>query len=216
MNASAADLFGEPPRTAELSQYFTPAWLARRAATLIPLETEGRPTRVLEPSAGRGNLVEGLRANGMRTAMITAVERDERWLPFLLERFGGLQVHHADFLSWAPSTPLPRFDYAFMNPPYEDGADVAHVVRALELCDRVIAIVKSDFEYGAERDRVLWSRARVTRRRILVDRPDFGETMEKPSLGAARNYVVLEIVPALNAWAAYTVDEVRWRKRGAE
>lgn len=215
MSLDAADLFGEPPRTAALSQYFTPAWLARRAATLIPLETEGRPTRVIEPSAGRGNLVGGLLANGMPQRMISVVEKDPRWCDFLRRRFPDAQIANADFLSWAPSTPLPRFDYAFMNPPYEDGADVAHVVRALELCDRVIAIVKSDFEYSAERERILWSRARVTRRVILVDRPDFGETMEK-SLGAARNYVVLEIVPSLNTWASYRVDESRWRKRGAE
>lgn len=212
MNASAADLFGEPPRTAELSQYFTPMWLARRAATLIPLETEGRWTRVLEPSAGRGNLVEGLTANGMPQRQISLVEKDERWIEPLRARFPEASIACSDFLSWAPSTPLPRFDYAFMNPPYEDGADVAHVVRALELCNRVIAIVKSDFEFSAERERVLWSRARVRRRVILVDRPEFGETIEKPGFGPARNYVVLEIVASLNTWAAYQVEEVRWRK----
>jgi predicted RNA methylase len=212
--SEALDLFGEPARTAELSQYFTPMWLAERSARWIPLETAGRATRVLEPSAGRGNLVAGMLRAGFSQRVITLVEKDPRWFAALDASYPIAAKSCADFLSWEPLTD-ERFDYALMNPPYEEGADAEHVVHALAFCNRVIALVKSDFEFSAERERVLWHRARVRRRAILVDRPEFGETVEKAGFGPARNYVVLEIEPAPSprVFLAYNVVEERWRKR---
>jgi predicted RNA methylase len=211
MTAAAVDLFGEPARTAELSQFFTPMWLARRAMRWIPPSA-----RILEPSAGRGNLIDGwLRAAGPEAERrVTAVEKDPRFYELLRRRFPRAHLYCGDFLEWLPTS--GRWDAAPMNPPYEGGQDASHVAHALELVDRVVAIVKSDFEYSAARDRVLWSRARVVRRALIVDRPDFGETMEKDAEGPTRNYVVLQIVPAAQVGGAYDVREERWRRADPE
>ena len=200
--ASDLDLFGEPARTAGLSQFFTPMWVARRAARWIPPTIDGMPTRVLEPSAGCGNLVAGWlwSAGAERESQVTTCEVDPRWYDVLRRTFPKAHHYCGSFLEWTPlmrvddgtrrlwafPSQIGRWDYAIQNPPYEEGADAAHVVKALEHCERVVAVVKSDFEFSAARDRVVWSRARPVRRALLVDRPDFGETMEKDSEGPAR------------------------------
>lgn len=214
------DLFGEPERTATLSQFFTPAWLARRIVERwVP-----SGVLVLEPNAGRGNFVEPLLARGP----VLACEIDPLLCRFLRDRFrrqldepdGGFDLLEVDFLTVRPdvygTTAVPYL--AVMNPPYEDGQDVSHIAHALEHTGRVIAVVKSDFEFGAERDRAFWRHACVARRAILVDRPDFGATAETSS-GPSRNYVVLEIARVRNAHVGsttlYYVNEERWRRPNA-
>ena len=209
MSDRPQDLFGEPARTAELSQFFTPAWLARRAARWLP-----KTGRILEPSAGRGNLIEAALRQGVSIDRIQAIELDAAWCNVLRQRWPGLWLYaETDFLELHPE-PLPGA--AFMNPPYEDDQDARHVALALEWCGRAIVIVKADFEYSAERDRVLWRKARVVRRGICVDRPAFGETEEKGGGGAARNYVALDIRPEYDVGGAYAVLEERWRKNGGD
>jgi len=209
-----ADLFGEPSRTGTLSQFFTPAWLARRAVRWI----DPRGARVLEPSAGRGNLIEAyIREHGRTGAAngdrIEACEVDPRWAAFLRERFGWLAVHDGDFLAIAATFAGRGFNLGLCNPPYESGQDAEHVARLLEITGDVITIVKSDFEYSAARDRVLWQRARVVQRGLCIDRPDFGKVREKKKQGPERNFVALRIVPAEDVGGAYDVVEERWRRK---
>lgn len=203
--APSTDLFGEPVRLAEESQWFTPRWLARRAAQWLPWDAT-----VLEPSAGSGNLVAAALST-RAPRLVVAVEHDSRFAVRLLARFDGdpVEVCEADFLAWEPTS---SFDCALTNPPYEDGQDAQHLARALELCGRAVAIVKSDFEFGAERDRTFWRLYRPVRRGICVDRPAFGST-DGGGGGAARNYVALAIVPRDDVGPAYTVLEERWRRR---
>lgn len=81
----------------------------------------------LEPSAGKGNIVEGMkrRLKGKR-AQIECVEIDPDLRSVLEGK--GFCVVGADFLAWDGVT---RYDLVAMNPPFKDGDK--HLAKALEL-----------------------------------------------------------------------------------
>jgi 16S rRNA A1518/A1519 N6-dimethyltransferase RsmA/KsgA/DIM1 with predicted DNA glycosylase/AP lyase activity len=107
----------------------TSPWLAAQMATLADIQMDDL---VLEPSAGEGMLILA-----MRHHRIVAVEISARWIPEL-NKFGILEVHRADFLTWG----YPKlFDKIVMNPPFE--ADIAHIKRALTMlkpCGRLVTL----------------------------------------------------------------------------
>lgn len=149
-----------------LSQWFTPAWLARKVVTSCGVRH--RSGRILEPSAGDGALVNALRAD-FATARIDAVDIDSS----LCARHGW---EWANYLT-RPS-PAERYDLAVMNPPYEDGADCAFVAKAMDESDAVIAIVRAVFLNGADRYSRIWSRVESGEWSLvmvahLVKRPSF-------------------------------------------
>jgi len=83
--------------------------------------------RVLDPSAGTGNL---LRAVGDGPDKV-AVEINAACVQRLTSiGLSGLRIHHADFLSCTVSE-LGLFDRIVMNPPFENGADIKHIIHAL-------------------------------------------------------------------------------------
>lgn len=176
MSAAAhdVDLFGTPTPDPEQSQFFTPPWLARRAAHWVPAGQ-----RVIEPSCGSGNLVEALFRQRHDPKNVLAVERDYRWADFAFDRFGQrANILVGDFLTDARirlACQTFRAECVFMNPPYEDNAHMDFVLRALELAPVVVGIFPVSFEYTQERDRLLWaSKAYVARRARLPARVDFG------------------------------------------
>lgn len=83
---------------------------------------------VLEPSAGRGALVVGLRST--RHA-VSCVEIQESLVEELNARLPAAKVLCADFLSVSSSWGRPGFDRILMNPPFARQADVRHVTHAL-------------------------------------------------------------------------------------
>lgn len=133
--AAKAHLFARDPREAlglavetggirderkALQQFFTPPDLARALAAKAAI----RPGHlVLEPSAGAGALA---RAAADAGGTVTCVELDET-LRAQLETEFELSVAR-DFLTL---TPVPSFDRVLMNPPFEKGQDVAHVMHAI-------------------------------------------------------------------------------------
>jgi predicted RNA methylase len=168
-----SDLFGEPPRLAEKSQFWTPLWLARRMAGWVV----GHKWRVLEPCVGRGNLVEGLIRAGHPATSILGLELDPRYVKYTYQKFEKrVPIVHANFLEWTPPELLAPFDVVFMNPPYEENLHMQFVLHALELAPFVIALVPITFEYSKERDCELWSQRGVIRRRAqLPERVKFAE-----------------------------------------
>jgi hypothetical protein len=84
-------------------------------------------SRVLEPSAGKGDLVELLVDAGAR---VHAVEVNSSLVEVLRARFAGMDVvvEHADYLG--REALAPRLDAVVMNPPFEKGADAEHVAKA--------------------------------------------------------------------------------------
>lgn len=106
----------------------TPASLADRVCEAAGLQ-DGH--HVLEPSAGKGDLVEA----ALRAApgcKVEAVELASRLADLLRVRFAdrpAVTVHGADFLEW--SVARPQVDRVVMNPPFEGYIDRRHVLRAL-------------------------------------------------------------------------------------
>lgn len=112
-----------------LEQFFTPPEVAQRAAHYLDIgHTDVR--RVLEPSAGAGALVRALR--DYEVEQIVMVEIDPALADALSDQAGPDDVVIcADFLSWEPHPLSPPIDAVLMNPPFGNGADIAHVTRAL-------------------------------------------------------------------------------------
>lgn len=194
---STIDMF-EPERTSALSQWFTPAWIARRLALWLPVEPDGY---VLEPSAGSGELVEGLVRAGWPLDRIIACEIDPVWCAYLRTRFGSaLRVIEGDFLGLSTQLTLRALPvrHALLNPPYEDDADVAFIeacLRLLGFAGRAVCLVKTDIEYSAGRAPLWAQTARVSRRARLIERPAFGRHVDGQRQGGAeRNYVGLELM----------------------
>ena len=78
--------------------------------------------KVLEPSAGNGNIAEQLRAAGgdVDTVEVSSSLRD------ILEAKGFNNVDH-DFMDYNPG---PIYDAIVMNPPFGNGADMDHIQHA--------------------------------------------------------------------------------------
>lgn len=101
----------------------TPREVANRMALLASI---GDNHRVLEPSAGTGNL---FRLFG-NAADKVAVELNGELIPGLLKlRLSGLRVIEADFLTC--NGDLGKFDRVVMNPPFAHGDDIRHIKHAL-------------------------------------------------------------------------------------
>jgi len=87
--------------------------------------------RVLEPSAGTGNILREIKRriaiDELSDVEVTAVEIDFN----LAHRMAldGLQVFRGDFLTFTPEQ-LGKFDRILMNPPFKDGIDIKHIQHA--------------------------------------------------------------------------------------
>jgi len=173
-------------RDVSKSQWFSPPELAQR---VVEWAFEGRAmerlgARVLEPSAGNGALVRPLVAAG---ADVYAVEIDMRYADELRALECVAWVGD-DFLEYQLGE-WPEFDLCVMNPPYENGLDVAFILHALKFAPRVVGIFRSQILHGKARKRELWTKVRPTRIAFLTERPDFGGDH-----GAMTDFVVLELV----------------------
>lgn len=93
--------------------------------------------RVLEPSAGKGDIAAAVRACGCDVECIEFHQALAAHLDGL-----GFSVRRADFLEIAPEP----FDVVLMNPPFErrqDEAHVRHATRFIADGGRVVAVVSS-------------------------------------------------------------------------
>lgn len=105
---------------------------------------------VLEPEAGTGNLADLAKEAG---GVVTCVEMRPALVEIL--ELKGYPTAEADFLEWClcdqyneetGETSRPQFDRIIMNPPFEKGQDMKHVIAAYELClkedgGRLVAIM---------------------------------------------------------------------------
>ena len=136
----------------------TPPAIAKRLVALAGSTLAG--CRVLEPSAGTGNLVRAIwnSATGADCVRVVAVEMSQELAKGLVS-LRGMTVHAnegntavvcADFLECSPEertgtftgqwlatgnpgdhTKLGKFNVVIMNPPFENGSDIRHVKHAL-------------------------------------------------------------------------------------
>jgi predicted RNA methylase len=166
----------EPPRKASQSQWFTPAWLAARLVrpSWIPLGA-----RVLEPACGSGNLIAALLRAGHDPGNILGIEKDPEFAAYARARFSGrVRIVEGDFFDEAiDDGPFSVFqpDIMLTNPPFENNLHTRFVLHGLRLCEWVIAVIPTTFEFTQERDRTLWApKGIVVRRALLPERVDYG------------------------------------------
>ena len=90
--------------------------------------------RVLEPSAGKGDIIRHIREK-YRTGTkqrIDAIENDPRLVDTLMGT--GISVVWDDFLTYET---YKEYDFIVMNPPFSNGVD--HVLKALELAENQLS-----------------------------------------------------------------------------
>lgn len=131
-----------PEKQRRYGQYFTPMWVARLMASMVP--TTGEPLRLLDPGAGAGTLFSALAAHCLKQShppsalAVTAFEIDTEFRPFL-ERSANVVGSACNsrripcqvdlcFEDFAERTSLEAlghlfsepesFDAAILNPPY--------------------------------------------------------------------------------------------------
>lgn len=101
--------------------------------------------KALEPSAGKGNIVDALLDAG---AVVTAVECSQTLVNLLQLKYGDkVTIEPGDFLAFDDPE---GFDRISMNPPFEDGQDMAHVQHAYSLLrrdGRLVAIMSAGTQH---------------------------------------------------------------------
>jgi 16S rRNA A1518/A1519 N6-dimethyltransferase RsmA/KsgA/DIM1 with predicted DNA glycosylase/AP lyase activity len=155
---------GTPPApSAALSQYDTPRHIASKMAAWARV-TPGM--RVLEPSAGLGNIADAV---ATWEASVECIELDSVRAAYLFTI--GYRVGCADFLSVPlPNYPTEHFDLVIGNPPYENGQDLEHVLHSLNFAPRVVMLLPLGNLDGVERHERLWSKHTLNRLAVLVRR----------------------------------------------
>lgn len=178
--------FGRDERVAEeKSQWFSPPDIARRMRDWAGRQTFGR---ILEPSAGSGNLVHVARfdrspdfTEAKTKSVVHACELDPYYLDRLAERFQDdvneedVRLVGGSYLDWESPR---RFDLGLANPPYEDGLDGEFLAKMMGECDRIVALVRLACLAGAGRHAKVWSRLdrgdwRMPGLAIFSSRPQF-------------------------------------------
>lgn len=102
----------------------TPQAVILRMLDLVPVQT-GVP--ILEPSAGTGAIAKVLRDHGATEQRLRLVEQNIDRVMIL--RNLGFQCECADFMQYT----LTGFAQVYMNPPFENGQDMDHVMHAYDL-----------------------------------------------------------------------------------
>lgn len=118
---------GTAPKAVSAWQLFpTPPEVAVRMVALAGIEPGHR---VLEPSAGTGRLLDAMPT----WAQVTAVEKVADLQALLYARFPGMTLKGRDFLACTCHQLGGPFDRVVMNPPFERGTDVRHILHAQSL-----------------------------------------------------------------------------------
>lgn len=124
----------------------TPANVAQRMARLAGI-TQG--TRVLEPSAGNGNLADAAKAAGGEVDVIEISSQ----LRNILTAKGYTVVDH-DFDGFTPEQP---YQAILMNPPFSQRRDAAHIMRAFDMLasgGTLVAIAGEGVFFGTDQKAV--------------------------------------------------------------
>ena len=182
-------------RKPELSQWYTPPDLARRIAEwAVESWDKARDMRVLEPTAGRGALVDALLEQDC-VEIIDAIELDDQNYEHLKRRYAGnprVRVFQGDFLQIRPhELPHDVYDLAVQNTPFEAGQTEAFITHSLRMCERVVAHGPLTTLAGQDRKRSLWDQVSLPRMVIHSARPSYGDG------GGKTDMATFDIVPEL-------------------
>lgn len=126
-------------------QFFeTPPAIARRLVELAEVEPR---MRVLEPSAGRGRIVQALRDAGVEPLVVETEPGNQRHL-----RAIGARLIGGEFL--VPESAYEPFDRIVANPPFSRGQDVVHVThmyRCLKPGGRLVSVMSPRWTFGKDK-----------------------------------------------------------------
>lgn len=90
---------------------------------------------ILEPSAGRGALIDAIERTGFRFHRIVAIDLNPNDVAHLKKNYSEeIQIMEKDFMKCDPFGVV--FDAIIMNPPFSNGQDVEHVVHAMRFLKR--------------------------------------------------------------------------------
>jgi len=120
----------------------TPAAIAVRMASLARIK---KGDRVLEPSAGNGNLADAAKSAG---AEVDVIEISSQLREILTAKGYAVVAH--DFDSF---TPEEKYDAVLMNPPFSNRQDAAHIRRAYDMVKaggRLVAIAGEGVFFGSD------------------------------------------------------------------
>lgn len=159
--AAQADVKYEPGRhvAKNFGAFMSPPAVVERLLAAADIHSRGGrlgggwtpPTfRVLEPSAGIGNVAAAIAGQG---STVTAVEIQAALIPQLREAIAGSVVRMANFLELSPRD-IGRFERVVMNPPFDGGLDVDHVVHALQFVEpggRLVAVMSAGVEFREDK-----------------------------------------------------------------
>lgn len=112
---------------------------------------EGESVDVLEPEAGSGAILDGIK-EARPLAVLHAYERHSTLREILTAK--GFTLDGSDFLE---ATPAPIIDRVLMNPPFENGQDIDHVLHAfrfLKAGGRLVAIMSAGVFYRSDKKAV--------------------------------------------------------------
>lgn len=101
-------------------------------ARLVELAGISADDSILEPSAGTGAILRAIRAT-VPDAVCDAIEISGALCEFLRKEFEGVNVICRDFLQYPDSGTAPRYSRIIMNPPFNQGADIKHIIHAYSL-----------------------------------------------------------------------------------
>jgi hypothetical protein len=125
--------------------------------------------RVLEPSAGKGDILDALRRE-YPDADLTAVERNLSLQGVLAAKGYGDIVQYGDFLEHQGT-----YDRIVMNPPFEKCADIEHIRHAYELLaagGRIVAIASEHGFFASDAQSVEFRRWLDERAADVEELPD--------------------------------------------
>jgi type I restriction-modification system DNA methylase subunit len=140
---------GEVGKKNVLEFFETPLPLACHMVDLAQIDGV---MRILEPSAGRGAILNALldRLPEGLDGRVYAVELDHERCEYLAGKYACTCIE-ADFLSWDWGV---LFDRVLMNPPFSKGQDLRHVMHAYDLLapgGRLVAIMGNGVTFRQER-----------------------------------------------------------------
>lgn len=117
-----------------------------QAQKMIALAGIKQGDRVLEPSAGNGNIADAAAAAG---AVVDVVEISPQLQDILKAK--GYNLVDTDFMNYQPEQP---YDAIVMNPPFSNRLDAAHIMRAYEMVKpggRLVAIAGEGVFFGSDK-----------------------------------------------------------------
>jgi hypothetical protein len=119
---------GTAPRAVVVRQLFqTPSDLADRLAGLL----DPKPgSRILEPSAGLGRLLDGLKFYEPAEVVAVEMAADCARELFTQDR-SGVVIKQRDFLTVTPEE-IGQFEAVIMNPPFTMRSDIRHILHAIQ------------------------------------------------------------------------------------